>query len=64
MTNKNKNKNKKIWIEAERAGMITYYMVMYRQNRYSSPIELTMYSKSRKRAERFIKQLRSDLMSA
>lgn len=54
----------KIWIEAERSGMITYYMVMYRQNRYSSPIELTMYSKSRKRAERFIKQLRSDLMSA
>jgi len=60
----NKNKNKKIWIEAERSGMTTYYMVMYRQNRYSSPIELTMYSKSRKRAERFIKQLRSDLMSA
>lgn len=64
MTNKNKNKNMKIWIEAERSGMATYYMVMYRQNRYSSPIELTMYSKSRKRAERFIKQLRSDLMSA
>ena len=60
----NKNKNKKIWIESDRAGMVTYYTVMYRQNRYSYPRELAIYSKSRKRAERFIKQLRSDLMSA
>lgn len=60
----NKNKHKKIWIESERAGNTTYYMVMYRQNRYSSPKELAIYLKSRKRAERFIKQLRSDLMSA
>jgi hypothetical protein len=59
-----KNKNQKIWITSERAGNTTYYMVMYKQNRYSQPQELAIYAKSRMRAEKFIKGLRSALMSA
>lgn len=58
-----KNKNK-IWIDSERIGNATWYNVMYRQNRYAMPQMLATYSKSRQRAERFIKSLRSALVSA
>jgi hypothetical protein len=64
---KNKNKHIKFWIahkstlSLNRPETITYYYVMYRLGRFSEPKVLATYLNNRKRAEKFLKQLHSDL---